>query len=79
MDWLQKSPDHTLWVYFLWDAFKDIVYRNNPSTLDDLEQSICKVTEFISVQILQDVMANFVVRLRDYFSVRGDHFEQIVL
>ena len=77
--WPPYLPDLTPCDYFLWGALKDIVYRNNPTTLDELEQSICAATESISVQTLQNVMANFVARLRHLSSVGGYHFEHMVM
>lgn len=79
MDWPPYSPDLTPCDYFLWGALKDTVYRNNPTTLDELAQSICEATESISVQTLQDVMANFIARLRHLSCISGGHFEQIVM
>jgi len=79
MDWHQYSPDLIPYDYFLWGTLKDIVYRNNPTTLDELEQSICAATESISVQTLQNVMTHFVARLRHLSSVSGYHFEHIVM
>jgi len=79
MDWPPYSPDLTPCDYFLWDALKNIVYRNNPTTLDELEQPICAATESISVQTLQNVIANFVARLRHLSCVSGYHFEHIVM
>ena len=52
IDWPPYSPDLTPCDYFLWNALKDIVYRNNSATLDELGQSICEATEFISVQTM---------------------------
>ena len=46
MDWPPYSADLTPCDYFLLCALKDIVYRNNPTTLDELEQSICPATPF---------------------------------
>ena len=58
---------------------KYIAYKNNPTTLNELEQSICEATESISVQTYQDVMENFVDRLSYLSNISGGHFEQIVM
>ena len=79
MDWPPYSPGFTPCDYFLWGVFKDIAHRNNPTNLDELEQSICETNESISVQTLQDVMANFVALLHHLSSVSGDHFEHVVM
>ena len=49
---LSYSPDLTPRDYFLWVALNYILYRSNPTTLDELEQFICKAIESISVQTL---------------------------
>lgn len=76
--WPPYSPDLTPCDFFLWGALKDTVYRNNPATLDELESLIGVACDSISVETLQDVMSNFIVRLRHLIVSNGEHFEKIV-
>ncbi|GBM26475.1 hypothetical protein AVEN_206164-1 [Araneus ventricosus] len=78
MDWPPYSPDLTPCDYFLCGALKDTVYGNHPSTLDELESTICVAYNSISVEILKDVMSNFILRLRHLIFSNGEHFENIV-
>ncbi|GBM29000.1 hypothetical protein AVEN_40751-1 [Araneus ventricosus] len=78
MDWPPYSPDLTPCDSFLWSALKDTVYGNHPSTLDDLESTICVACNSISVKTLKDVMSNFILRLRHLIFSNGEHFENIL-
>ncbi|GBO16026.1 hypothetical protein AVEN_216859-1 [Araneus ventricosus] len=78
MDWPPYSPDLTPCDYFLWGSWKDIVYRNHPSKLDELESAICVAYNSISVETLKDVMSNFILRLRHFIFSNYEHFENIV-
>lgn len=42
-----RSPDLTVLDYYLWGRVKDIVYRNHPTTRDDM---ITRITEAIQSQ-----------------------------
>ncbi|GBN68581.1 hypothetical protein AVEN_195975-1 [Araneus ventricosus] len=77
MDWPQYSPDLTPCDNFLWAAFKDTVYGNHPSTLDEPELAICVACNSISVEKLKDVMSNFILRLRHLIFSNVEHFENI--
>ena len=74
MNWLSYSANFSPYDYVLWGTLENIVYRNIPTILDELELSISEATESISVQTLQDAMGNF-----HFSSVSGGHFEQIVM
>ncbi|GBL80666.1 hypothetical protein AVEN_225321-1 [Araneus ventricosus] len=77
-NWLPYSPDMTPCDYFLWGALKDTVYGYHSSTLDELESAICVACNSISVEILKDVMSNFILRLRHLIFSNGERFENIV-
>lgn len=79
MDWPPYSPDLTPCDYFLWGTLKDIVYCNNPSTLEELEEAICQACVSISGDTLQRVTDNFILRLRHLCSVKGAHFETLLM
>lgn len=52
---------------------KDIVYRDNPLTLHELEDTICQTSASSSGDTLQRVTNNFILRLRHVsFSVAFD-------
>ncbi|GBL83076.1 hypothetical protein AVEN_165303-1 [Araneus ventricosus] len=78
MDWPPYLPDLTPCDYFLWGALKDTVYGNHPSTLDELESTICVACNSISAETLKDVMSNFILRLRHLIFSKGEHLENIV-
>ena len=52
---------------------------NSSATLDELESLIGVAYDSISVETLQDVMLNFIVRLRHLILSNGEHFEKNIL
>ncbi|GBM64691.1 hypothetical protein AVEN_3163-1 [Araneus ventricosus] len=63
MNWPPYSPALTT-CDFLWCILKDIVFRNKLSTLEELEEFICEAWVFNSVDPLQRVSENFILRMR---------------
>ena len=51
---------------------------NQPMTQDELEDVICAACTFITLDTLQGVMANFVVRLRPLSTASDELIEQIL-
>lgn len=79
MDWPPYSPDLNPCDFFLWGYLKDTVYSRNPQTLEQLQQFICEACASISVETLQRVTSNFILRLRHVIAVKGGHIETIVM
>ena len=77
--WPPYSPDQNPCDFFLWGALKDTVHRNNPAPLDELESLIGVACDSIFVETLQDVMSNFIVRLRHLIVSNEEHFVKILL
>ncbi len=63
----------------MWGTLEDIAYRNNPLTLDELEEAICHASVSISGDKLQRVTDNFIPRLLHVCSVKGAHFESLLM
>ena len=74
--WPAYFPDLNPCDFFLWGALKDTVYGNHSANLDELELLIGVACDSISVETLQDVMSNFIVRLRHLIVSNGEHFEK---
>lgn len=47
--------------------------------LDELELAICKASNSISIETLQDVIANFIVPLHHLHTAGSGHIEKIVI
>ena len=69
--WPARSPDLTLPDYFLWDALKRKVYKNNPHTIDELKAAITTHIQQISPDTLQKVFDNMKKRVQTCLDARG--------
>ncbi|GBL81989.1 hypothetical protein AVEN_201392-1 [Araneus ventricosus] len=56
----------------------DTVYRRYPTTIDDFVQIVRDECGNTHSMILENIVANFVLRLRHVVSADGEHFEKIV-
>lgn len=63
IEWPSYSPDVTNCDYVLWGTLQDSVYRNNPLTLEELEEAICETCVMISGDTLLGFTYNFILRL----------------
>ena len=78
IDWPPYSPDLNPCNFFLWGCLKDKVYKNNPTSLDELGNSIESKIKLISTETLAEVIKNFIKRLRYVISTEGKHIEHIL-
>jgi hypothetical protein len=60
--WPPRSPDLSVCDFHLWGKLKQNVYRNNPRTLEALENEIRSAIHDITEGKLQRVSQNFVRR-----------------
>lgn len=76
--WPPYSPDLTPMDYFVWGFIKDKVYKNKPTTLQELRARIEQEFECIRAETLQKVMENFEKRIRTLVAREGEHIENIL-
>jgi hypothetical protein len=62
------SPDLSVCDFYLWGKLKKNVYRNNPRTLEALENEIRSVIHNITEGELQRVSQNFLHRFQACFN-----------
>jgi hypothetical protein len=73
--WPPYSPDLNPCDYFLWGYLKDRVYRNNPTSLEQLEAEIIREMRDIPAGVYELVVRNFINRLERVIEADGGHFE----
>lgn len=78
MDWPPYSPDLNPCDYFLWGCLKDKVYRNAPTTLEDLKDKITAQVAAITTTQLESVIQNFKKRLEKIQKEDGRHIENFL-
>jgi Transposase. len=76
--WPARSPDLTPLDFFLWGYVKTLVYKEPPTTPDDMKMRIRQAFRQITPQMLTRVQTSF--RKRIYLCLRnqGAHIEQLL-
>jgi hypothetical protein len=72
-----RFPDMSVCDFYLCGKLKQNVYRNNPHTLEALENEIRSVIYNITDE-LQQVSQNFLRWCQACFNVDGHHFEHFL-
>lgn len=75
LDWPPYSPDLNPCDFFLWGYLKDKVYRDNPTTIEDLKTAISREIATIDQDTLKNVIRGFESRLHAVIEVEGAHIE----
>lgn len=76
--WPARSPDLTGMDFFLWGYVKDIVYRDTPTTVDDMKNRIRRAFASITQQMLQEMRHSFRKRIQMCLDRNGEHFEHLL-
>ncbi|KAJ4446655.1 hypothetical protein ANN_13352 [Periplaneta americana] len=72
--WPPRSPDLTIWDFFLWGYLKTKVFGGNPPRIiPALKQRIREEVAAIPVNMLGGVMQQFVARLEECVRLNGGH------
>ena len=77
--WPARSPDLAPPDFYLFGHLKDLVYRDSPKTLGELEARIKHHLGQVSVDTLKAVLKNLVRRIQACQRVRGGHFQHLIL
>lgn len=73
--WPARSPDLSPLDFFLWGFVKGKVFRSAPSNIGQLKNEVREIIESIDADTLQNVIANFAVRLDKCIESGGGHVE----
>lgn len=77
-NWPPRSCDLTPCDFFLWGFVKSNVYVNKPKTIPELKMAIRSVIGEIEPQLCDNVIKNFVERVKVCHQSRGGHLSDIV-
>ena len=78
-NWLPRSSDWTQLDYFLWRSVKDKCYANLPESIEALKYEIEVAIHGIEAQTIQNVLKNWVDRMRQCKASRGSHLNDVVI
>ena len=77
ISWPARFPDLSRCDYFLWGYQKDIVYRNSPSTLEEVQNNKADAICSFDNSILEKVYRNLETRLSLVVRENGGRFEYL--
>jgi len=73
--WPPRSPDVSVLDYYLWGRLKDLVYRERPTTRDDMIRRIRLAIRSLHVDEILHATNNFEKRVLACIEANGGHFE----
>lgn len=76
MEWPARSPDLTPPDFFLWGVLKDLVYKQNPTSIQQLRHVIEEQMQTIDIDMCQKVCRSVAGRLQQCIDHNGERFEQ---
>jgi len=76
--WPARSPDLTKLDFFLWGYVKDLVYKERPTTEENMRQRIIDAFAKITPAMLRDVERSFQTRIDRCLEKNGRHFEHLL-
>lgn len=75
--WPARSPDLTVLDFYLWGKLKDIVYKDRPTTPDDMKDRIREAIRNISVAEIEVSVLSTTERLNLCVANNGGQFEHL--
>ena len=73
--WPPRSLDLTPADFFLWGLLKGKVYKNKPSTIEQLKDAIRQEIQVVNVDSLRKEFQNLEKRIQVVLEVEGGHFQ----
>ncbi|KYN42465.1 hypothetical protein ALC56_03124 [Trachymyrmex septentrionalis] len=73
--WPPRSPDLTVFDYYLWGRIKDLIYRERPTIKEDMIRRICKAIRSLDADKIFHATSHFQTKVLACVEVNGSHFE----
>ena len=77
-EWSPHSPDLNPFDFFLWGHLKDCIYRNKPTTLQQLKENVLQYSREIDQHLCERVIQSFKKRMQVCFQRKGRHLEHVI-
>jgi hypothetical protein len=76
--WPPRSPDPSFRDFYLWGNVKQEVYKNNPCSIEALQNEITHAIRSTAVYKLQKVSHNLFKQCEACLQAEGGHFEHLL-
>ena len=77
-EWSPHSPDLNPCDFFLWGHLKDCIYRNKPTTLQQLKENILQYSREIDQHLCERVIQSFKKRMQVCAQRKDHHLEHVI-
>lgn len=77
--WPARSPDLAPLDFFVWGFVKNVVYRVEIDTIEQLEERIREAIALITPEMLENCRGNLLRRLNCCLAENGGHFEHLMV
>lgn len=78
INWPARSPDITPLDFFLWGFIKSKVYKDPPTTVENMKERITASFRTVTPQMLYNVRQSILRRARKCIEENGRHFEHLL-
>ncbi|RLU25143.1 hypothetical protein DMN91_003235 [Ooceraea biroi] len=76
--WPARSPDLNPLDFFLWGYCKEVIYRQLPETIEELNDKLHHAIFSIEDEVLEKTQENLLRRMRACITMDGGHFEHLL-
>lgn len=73
--WPARSPDLSVLDYYLWGRVKELVYRDRPTTRENMIERIRQSIQSLEASEIRRAVNHFPIRVQTCFLQNGAHFE----
>ncbi len=78
IEWPARSPDLNPLDFFLWGHLKSVVYKTQPTSLEDLRERIVMECRNLTNDMFENVRRAFEQRLYNCMEQQGEQFEHLL-
>ena len=76
--WPPRSPDLAPPDFYLWGAMKNKTYCSNPSTINELKETITNYFQKLDETVLKNVFRSIMTRATRCNEAGGSHFQHLL-
>lgn len=78
VEWPARSPDLNPLDYFFWGHMKNVVYKKEPTDVQNLQEIILQTAQSIPQEAISNAVSSFYTRLAHCQTAEGQQFEHLL-